>query len=137
MKTEQIQQIEEARQSISGTIRGFSYNQISITEDNTNKNRVIYFEGLQKRVLSGIDEQFLKRLKRIELYENGNFWETGINLFVCCDDCNNALFSIYDDADDLNDKSVCEDCDKWLCSDCIKDGNRCKNCFKNQVARKL
>lgn len=129
---------EEQEQDIkSGKILGFGYNSISIQEDDTNNKRVIYFDGLQKRVLSGYDESITKRLKRIQFTDTEEFWNIGINLFVCCDKCGNALFSITDE-DDFIDKNVCQDCDKWLCCDCFNfENNICLSCQDKRTESKI
>jgi len=121
----------------SGEILSISYNNIVVKRDTDGKTENIFFEGLQKRVLSDCDEQLLKRLKRLE-WTDGEFWERGINPIVCCDDCKNGLFSLFEeDTFLLDEKETCSDCGKWLCSDCVKSNGLCNNCCKKTLIRVL
>ncbi len=128
----------EETQIFSGEILEISYNIISVKRDDNKKIETIYFDGLQKRVLSDVPEEIIKRIKRVE-WTDGEFWERGVNPIVCCDDCNNGLFPLCNDNDafgcDL--KENCRECDKWLCDDCIKDRGLCNSCLKNTLVEVL
>jgi len=139
MKQKQIleEQAQQEPKIISGVILGFGYNTISLREDNSKNTRVIHFDGLQKRVLSDIDEELLKRVKRIEFTDSEDFWNIGINLLVCCDKCKNPLFSICVE-NDFNDKNICGDCDRWVCSDCFNYNKKvCSRCFRKRIINNL
>lgn len=139
MKQEQIFEEQEQQEPriISGKILGFGYNTIAVKEDETRRGRVIHFDGLQKRVLRDFDDNILKRIKRIEFTDSENFWEVGINLFVCCDKCKNPLFSLMEE-DSFNDKNICGDCDIWVCSNCFNSNKKvCNRCFRKRVINKL
>ncbi len=136
MKQEQILEKQEQIKLFSGEILSIKYNQIAVKRDDDGRTENIYFDGLQKRVLSGVNEELLKRIKRIE-WTDSEFWDRAINLFVCCDDCKNSLFSIFDDIFVCDEKITCNNCGKWLCSDCVKNNYLCEGCFRKEVIVKL
>ena len=76
METEQIMQEQE--KILYGDVLGFAYNRIHIKEDESKKERTIYCDGLQKRLLRDVDNDYLKRLKRVA-FTNTEEWEMGFN----------------------------------------------------------
>jgi hypothetical protein len=129
---EQQQEEAEHVNILSGKVLGFGYNTIHIRESGSKgRERSIYFDGLQKRVLSGIDDDVMKRLKFIEFTDTED-WNVGINLFACCDKCGCALFSVCSN-DDFYDKHECPKCERWLCSDCVKVNGLCNSCMKKEM----
>lgn len=123
-----------------GKVLAIGYNTIYIKEEDGNV-RNIYFNGLQKRVLKDVEEETLKRLKRIDFIgDEEEFWNVGINFIVCCDLCDNGLYHLFNTEflEEFDDKHRCSNCHRQVCSECWDFENRtCKKCLRKELILKL